>query len=163
NDSSSLAISYNHLRWKSPAGVQTTATVANAVDNWGSDFVNDDWVIARLSSVMGGHFTNEIRFQWGRDFEFQQSDPAIPGEPVAPGTTRSPNVSITGTAPFSFGKPNFLERRAYPDERKIQVSDTATVASGTHLLKVGVDVNYTKDTLDNLFQEGGVYNYASRA
>lgn len=163
NNANSLAVSYNHLRWTSPAGVQTAATVANGVDNWGNDGVDDDWLIARLSSVIGPRFTNEVRFQWGRDFEFQTSQPAIPGEPVVPGTTRSPNVSISGTAAFSFGKPNFLERRSYPDERRVQVSDTATLVSGTHLVKFGVDINRTHDTLDNLFQEGGVYNYTSRA
>ena len=163
NDKHALAISYNHLRWKSPAGIQTGATFSGGVDNWGSDFVNEDWLIGRFTSVLGPRFTNEVRFQWGRDFEFETSDPAIPGEPVVPGTTRSPNVSITGTVAFGFGKPNFLERRSYPDERRIQVADTATFLSGTHLVKFGVDVNRTHDTLDNLFQEGGVYNYTSRA
>jgi len=80
-----------------------------------------------------------------------------------PGTNRSPDVTIGGTAAFEFGKPNFLERTQYPDERKIQVSDTATWLSGTHLVKFGVDVNRTNDTLDTLFQEGGVYAYLSRA
>ena len=161
SDRSSLSISYNHLRWNSPAGIQTAATVANGVDNWGSDFVNEDWVIARHNSVIGSKLTNEIRFQWGRDFEFETSDPAIAGEPVVPGTGRSPNVSISNPS-FSFGKPNFLERRAYPDERRIQVGDTFTLASGTHLMKFGVDINRSHDTLDNLFQEGGVYNYTNR-
>ena len=159
----SLAVSYNHLRWKSPAGVQTAATVARAVDNWGDDFVEGDWVIGRYSSIIGSRFTNEVRFQWGRDFEYQLSQEALAGTPVVPGSTRSPNVNIQGAAPFEFGKPNFLERRAYPDERRIQFVDTATLVAGTHLVKFGVDVNRTHDTLDSLFQEGGVYTYSSRA
>ena len=163
NDKHSFAVSYNHLRWKSPAGVQTAATVANGVDNWGNDGVDDDWVIMRLNSVLSSKFTNEIRFQWGRDFEYQSSQEPVAGEPVAAGTNRSPNVSIGGTAAFGFGKPNFLERTSYPDERKIQLSDTATWLANTHLIKFGVDLNRTNDTLDNLFQEGGVYTYNSRA
>ena len=163
NDKNSFALSYTHLRWKSPAGVQTAATVANGVDNWGDDGVSDDWLIARLTSILGARFTNEVKFQWGRDYEFQNSQPPVAGEPVAAGLDRSPNVSISGTAAFSFGKPNFLERRSYPDERRIQVVDTMTWLTGTHLVKFGVDVNRTSDVLDNLFSEGGVYNYASRA
>jgi len=162
-DNHSFAVSYNHLRWKSPAGVQTAATVARAVDNWGDDGVDGDWVIARLNSIISPKFTNEIRFQWGRDFEYQTSQAAITGEPVAPGTGRSPDVTIGGTASFEFGKPNFLERTAYPDERRVQVSDTATWLANTHLVKFGVDINRTNDKLDNLFQEGGVYAYNSRA
>jgi hypothetical protein len=69
---------------------------------------------------------------------------------------------INGTAAFEFGKPNFLERRAYPDERRIQFADTATLLWNTHLVKFGIDFNRTHDTLDNLFQEGGVYTYNSR-
>ena len=80
-----------------------------------------------------------------------------------PGTTRSPDVNITGTVAFEFGKPNFLERRSYPDERRVQVADTATLLWNTHLIKFGIDFNRTHDTLDNLFQEGGVYTYTSRA
>jgi hypothetical protein len=163
NDKHSFAVSYNHLRWTSPAGVQTAATVARAVDNWGNDGVDGDWVIARLNSVVSPRFTNEIRFQWGRDFEYQSSQAAVAGEPVVPGGTRSPDVTIGGTASFEFGKPNFLERTSYPDERRVQVSDTMTWLTGTHLVKFGVDFNRTNDTLDNLFQEGGVYAYNSRA
>jgi anti-sigma-K factor RskA len=47
-----LAVSYNHLRWNSPAGVQTGATVARGVDNWGDDGVSADWVIGRFTSVL---------------------------------------------------------------------------------------------------------------
>ena len=96
NNDHALAVSYNHLRWNSPAGVQTAATVFRGVDNWGDDGVSADWVIGRFTSVLGPRLTNEVRFQWGRDFEFQTSQPAIPGEPVVPGTTRSPEVNITG-------------------------------------------------------------------
>src|SRR5262249_26240308 len=152
----------NHLRWNSPAGIQTGASVARAVDNWGDDFVDEDWVIGRFASVLGPRLTNEVRVQWGRDFEYENSQPAIPGEPVVPGTNHSPDVVISGTAAWEFGKPNFLERRAYPDERKFQIGDTATLLSGTHLLKFGFDINHTHDLLDSLFQEGGVYNYANR-
>jgi hypothetical protein len=162
NDNHALAVSYNHLVWDSPAGVQTQATVQNGVDSWGNDGVKNDWVIGRFTSVLGPRLTNEVKFQWGRDFEFQSSQEPVPGEPLAPGTTRAPNVAITGATTFSFGKPAFLDRRSYPDERRIQVADTATLLWNTHLIKFGVDVNRTQDTLDQLQNEGGVYAYSSR-
>jgi len=164
NNNHALAVSYNHLRWDSPAGVQSQATVANGLDSWGNDGVKGDWVIGRFTSVLGPRLTNEVKFQWGRDFEFQTSQDPVPGEPIAPGTNRSPNVALTGSSgTFSFGKPNFLDRRSYPDERRVQVADTATLLWNTHLVKFGFDFNRTHDTLDNLFQEGGVYNYNARA
>jgi hypothetical protein len=162
NAKNSVAVSYNHLRWNSPAGVQTGASVANGIDSIGDDLVEADWVIGRWNSIVGSKFTNEVRVQWGRELNAQVSQAPIAGEPVAAGTNRSPNVNIGGATPFSFGKPNFLERRSYPDERRIQVSDTSTWLTGRHLVKFGVDVNRTSDVLDNLFSEGGVYSYGSR-
>src|SRR5204862_7048996 len=104
---------------------------------------------------------NEVNFQWGLDFEFQSSQPPLPGEPVS-ASGRTPAVDISGIGGISFGKPNFLERRSYPDERRIDIADTCTLASGSHLVKIGGDVSRVSDVLDNLFQEGGVYAYNNR-
>ena len=40
---------------------------------------NDDWTTARFNSVLGSRMTNEVHFQWGRDFEFQSSQEPIAG------------------------------------------------------------------------------------
>ena len=156
-----LAVTYNRLRWDSPAGVQTAAVVNRGVESWGNDSVHGDWATARFSSVLGSRMTNEVKFQWGRDFEFQSSQDPLPGEPVSH-TGRTPAVDITGASGISFGKPNFLERRSYPDERRVDVGDVVTWWGGSHLVKFGANVSRVSDTLDNLFQEGGVYAYGSR-
>jgi outer membrane receptor protein involved in Fe transport len=157
----SLAVGYNNLRWNSPAGVQTAAVVFRGLDSWGDDGVNGDWVTARLTSIFGSRMTNEIRFQWGRDFEFQRSQPSIPGAPVS-ASGQTPQTEIQGTAGITFGKPDFLERRSYPDERRTQIVDTVTLVKGAHSLKFGGEVNHVSDVLDNLFREGGAYVYSSR-
>ena len=126
NNNHSLAVTYNRLRWDSPAGVQTAAVVNRGVESWGNDSVHGDWATARFSSVLGSRMTNEVKFQWGRDFEFQSSQDPLPGEPVSH-TGRTPAVDITGASGISFGKPNFLERRSYPDERRIDVGDVVTL------------------------------------
>jgi hypothetical protein len=161
NNNHSLSVTYNHLRWDSPAGVQTASVVNRGVESWGNDGVNDDWTTARFNSVIGSRMTNEVKFQWGRDFEFQSSQPPLAGEPVsAAGTT--PQIDISGAGGISFGKPNFLDRRSYPDERRVDIGDTFTLASGTHLIKIGGDISRVSDILDNLFQEAGVYSYNNR-
>ena len=157
----SLAVTYNRLRWDSPAGVQTAAVVNRGVESWGNDGVDDDWATARLNSILGSKMTNEIRFQWGRDFEFQSSQPPISGEPVS-AAGRTPEVTISGAAGLVFGKPNFLDRRSYPDERRVDIGDTFTMSHGAHLIKIGADFSRVSDILDNLFQEGGAYAYSSR-
>ncbi len=161
NPSHTLTLSYNRLRWDSPAGIQTAAVVFRGVDSFGNDFVKEDWGIARLTSLLSAHVTNELRFQYGRDFEFQNAQSPVSGEPVSQ-TGFSPEVTIPFGGSFTFGKPNFLDRRAFPDERRTQFADTLSIARGRHLIKLGLDISRAYDLQDNLFQEGGVYSYGNR-
>src|SRR5712691_11267492 len=72
-----LSVSYNRLRWASPAGVQTAGVVNRGIESFGSDFVKEDWGIARLTSSISTAFTNELRYQNGRDFEFENGQNPI--------------------------------------------------------------------------------------
>lgn len=154
---------YNRMRWNSPAGVQSQPVVSRGISSWGDDYVKVDSFISRLSSAFGSKVSNELRFQYGRDFEYQQSQPPAPGEPTTGVGNRPPSASIGSNSGITIGKPNFLERVAYPDERRTQVANTTTVAHGKHLLKLGADINYVDDTLDNLYQESGAYSYTTLA
>jgi hypothetical protein len=157
NDKNTLTVSYNRLRWASPAGVQTQGTNTRAIDNFGNDFVDIDALNVKLASTLTPTVLNEFRFQWGRDNETQFSQPPAPGEPTnAPGG-RSPQTFITNG--FSFGMPEFLERAAFPDERRWQFADTITLTSGNHTVKFGGDVNFVKDIINNLRFMGGEFNY----
>lgn len=157
NDKHTLTVSYNRLRWESPAGIQTQATNTRAIDNFGDDFVQIDALNVKLASTLTPVLLNEFRFQWGRDNEFQFSQPPAPGEPTnAPGG-RSPQTFITNG--FSFGMPEFLERAAFPDERRWQFADTVTLTAGNHTWKFGGDVNFVKDIINNLRFLGGEFNY----
>ncbi|MBC7909473.1 MAG: carboxypeptidase regulatory-like domain-containing protein [Pyrinomonadaceae bacterium] len=157
NDSNSFSINYNRLRWESPAGIQTQATNTRARDNFGDDFVDVDTVNARLNSTITPTILNEVRFQWSRDLETQFSQPPFAGEPTNGPGGRSPQVFIQNG--FSFGKPEFLERAAFPDEKRIQVADSMTVTRGNHTFKFGGDFNRVKEKIQNLRFEGGEFNY----
>ncbi len=124
--------------------------------------MKDDTVVARLTSTLSPTFVNEFRFTFGRDFEFEFGQPAIPGEPVSQ-LGVSPGIGISGSAGITFGYPNFLDRAAYPDERNYQFADTLAWTHGKHLFKFGEDINRVHDLLSNLFQQFGVYNYNNRA
>jgi len=159
NDKNTFTASYNRLRWTSPAGVQTAATVTRGRASYGDDFVRDDSLNFRLSSTLSPTLLNEARFQWSRDLEFQISQPPLPGEPTTGLDGRSPDVFLTNG--LEFGKPTFLERRAQPDERRLQFADTVTLSSGNHTFKFGGDINRVKDKQDSLFTEGGAYSYSN--
>jgi outer membrane receptor protein involved in Fe transport len=157
NDKNTFTATYNRLRWDSPAGIQTQAINTRARDNFGDDGVNIDSLNLRLASTLSSAVINEFRFQWGRDNEFQFSQPPLPGEPTNSLGGRSPQTFITNG--FSFGIPEFLERPAFPDERRWQFADTVTFTAGNHNFKFGGDLNRVKDIISNLRFSGGEFNY----
>src|SRR3989454_1053730 len=158
-----LTASYNRLRWNSPAGIQTQPVVTRGVASFGDDLVNDDFANLRLVSILSSHLVNEARFQYGRDNEFEFSQAPGPGEPTTGPGGKPPQIGI---APFAggitIGKPNFLERRAFPDESRVQFADSMTLNHGRHVFKFGGEYNRAHDTSDNLFTEGGNYTSGPR-
>jgi Carboxypeptidase regulatory-like domain/TonB dependent receptor len=167
NQNHTFTASYNRLRWQSPAGIQTQPTNTLGSRSFGDDFVNGDTVNLRLASTFGANMVNELRYQWGRDNEFEFSQPPNAGEPLTspayPGVTtagtRSPDVFITGG--IEFGTPTFLERTKFPFETRKQVADTVTLTSGNHTIKWGGDFNDVKDVQDNLRNYAGAYSYSN--
>ena len=149
NDAHRLTSSINILDFRSPNGVQTASVVAIPVGSNGQDGVKTETSITSLTSVLTPSIVNEVRFQYSRDFEFQN--------PNGPG----PSVTInngTGNS-FQYGMPNFLPRPAYPNEKRFQFIDNFSFLRGLHDFKVGLDINEIRDVFINIFQGGGVYAY----
>ncbi|HKV23270.1 MAG TPA: TonB-dependent receptor [Candidatus Acidoferrum sp.] len=162
NSKNHVSFTYNRLRWNSPEGIQTAAVVNRGIESFGNDYVKDDWGVAKLITTVTSTLTNELRYQYGRDFEFENGQNAISGEPVSQ-LGFSPQISVGGVGSFTFGMPNFLNRPQYPYETRNQVADTMAWSRGTHLLKFGIDVNHVHDTEVNLFEGFGAYSYSTRA
>lgn len=157
NNKNTLTVTYNRLRWDSPAGIQTQPVNQLGRASFGDDFVDIDWVTARLTSTLTSRIVNEFRMQIARDFEYQNSQPPLPGEPTTAINGSAPNVFLTNG--LAFGKPTFLERPKYPDERRKQFTDNVTVSMGANTLKFGVDINRVNEELGNLRNESGSYGY----
>jgi hypothetical protein len=160
NDKHTLTFVYNRLRWDSPAGVQTAATVTNGKTSFGSDLVALDSYNFRLSSAFSPTFLNEARVQYSRDLEQQIADTPDADE-VLSSDGYSPSAAIGGSSGITIGKPNFLNRNAYPDEKRWQFADTVTLIRGKSTIKFGADINQVNDRLASLFTESGAYVYAN--
>ena len=170
NDRNRLTLQYNRLRYSSPAGVQTQASNFYGRASFGNDFVKEDFGIARLTSVLNSSMVNSLLFQYGRDFEYESSQTPLPNEqPLSTGIADDPLAPVAppaiqigyefdGTG-FDIGRPVILERRALPNERRLQGEDIATWSHGLHVTKGGVEINRVFDYVDNLYEEGGSYNY----
>ncbi|MEO8725198.1 MAG: carboxypeptidase regulatory-like domain-containing protein [Acidobacteriaceae bacterium] len=162
-DKNRASFSYNRLRWNSPAGIQTQASNTYGRTSFGNDSVKEDWGIARLNTILASSLNNELRYQYGRDFEYENSQ--VPNSFEQPFTNnpynRPPQISIYSSTGLIIGKPSFLERAALPDERRNQIADTVTWVHSNHVFKFGVDYNHVSDYISNLFNGNGTYNYSS--
>jgi outer membrane receptor protein involved in Fe transport len=157
----------NRMRWSSPAGIQTQSTNTYGIRSFGNDYVKDTWGVAKLDTLITSTISNEIRFQYGRDFEYENNQIPTDYEQNTLVKTASytnplglpPQVFITNG--FTFGTANFLERPKYPDEYRTQVADTANWTHGNHNLKVGVDYSHVNTIAANLRNQYGSFNYTS--
>jgi hypothetical protein len=167
NQKNHASFTFNRMRWASPAGIQTQATNTFGIRSFGDDFVKDTWGIAKLNTFITANMSNEVRYQYGRDFEYEFAQQPSAYEQSRLVNTPSftnplglpPQVSITNG--FTFGVPTFLQRPAFPDESTYQVADTLTWTTGKHSFKFGTDVRRVHDNSQNLRTQFGSYSYSS--
>jgi hypothetical protein len=172
NSRNHASFEVNRMRWASPAGIQTQASNTFGIASFGNDYVRDTWGVAKLYTSFTSTLSNESRFQYGRDLEFEFAQPSSAYEqanfitsPLFPGYTNplglSPDVFITNG--FDMGVPTFLQRPAFPDERRTQFADTVSWNHGRHSFKFGVDYAHTHDLSENLRFQYGSFSYSSLA
>lgn len=167
NQKNHVSFTVNRMRWASPAGIQTQSTNTFATNSFGNDFVKDTWGVAKWDTIFSTTVQNEMRYQYGRDFEYEFAQQPTPYELAnlvnAPTFTNPlrlpPQVSITNG--FTFGVPTFLQRPAFPDEARQQFADTITWTKGKHTLKFGLDYSRVHDNSQNLRTQFGSYSYGS--
>ncbi len=146
NNANHLSAVFNFQNWQEPNGYNTAPTINNGgVTQNGNGGTHERFFIANWTSNFSGNKVNDLRFQWGRDFEFD--------------TTNSPGPSVSLLNLASYGETSALPRPAFPDEHRIQIADNFSIAKGSHSFKMGVDVNLIHELLVNLFQGDGNYSY----
>ena len=145
NNANSLSLSVNSHRWHSENGVQTQPSITVAQSANGTDIVRTDFLVGNLNSVLSNRSLNEFRFQVGRDYE-EQTPNGVP-----------PSNSVTNG--IGFGMSTSLPRPAYPHEQRYEFMDSISYNRGDHSFKTGVDLNFVKELLINLFNNGGSYAF----
>jgi hypothetical protein len=162
NDRNHLSLEYSRLRWDSPAGMETQASNFDGRASFGNDFVKEDFGIARLTTILNDHLINNALVQYGRDLETESSQTPLPNElPLTNNVFGRPAEVEIGfeydQQGFNIGKPDDLERKALPDERRLQGMDSVSWSHGKHDTKFGLDYNRVSDYISNLFNENGQY------
>jgi len=135
NQKNRASFEVNRMRWASPYGVQTQVT--NTYSNgsaFGNDYVQDTWGVGKLDTFITPTISNEVRYQVGRDFEFETTPPPAAYEvnvlqktsaasSTYPSWTNYTNpfglpTYVTLTNGFNFGAAYYDTRIAYPDEMR---------------------------------------------
>ena len=166
NQKNHASFEANQMVWSSPAGIQTSPAVTYGMASWGNDYVKDNWIVGKLDTLITPAISNEARFMYGRDFEYefnQQPTTYEQNNLLSTGSYTNPlglppNVYLSGY--FQFGTPQFLNRAALPDERRWQLSDTVGWVKGNHTLKFGEDYIHTDDLISNLYNQYGGFTYS---
>src|SRR3984885_8821709 len=161
NDKEHISILYHRLRWDSPGGVQTSPTATYALDTWGTDFVKLDYGVAKLTSLVSSHISNELLYQYGRELndEGQQPFSAYTTANLIGANGNVPEVALATSTGFYLGSPYYSYRLALPDERKWQIGDTLYWNKGNHNFKFGLDSVYNYDRINNTYESNGYYQY----
>jgi len=166
NQRNHASVEANQMRWSSPAGIQTSPAVAYGMASFGNDYVRDNWIVGKLDTFLSNNWSNEARYMYGRDFEFEFNQKPTAYEQTnlinTPGGYLNPlglppNVFLSGF--FQFGTAQFLNRAALPDERRWQLADTVVWAHHNHTFKFGIDYIHTNDLISNLYNQYGGYSY----
>lgn len=171
NDKNRLTIEYSRFRGSGFSNFQTSSSVNVGNHSFGDSYVKLDFGIMRLSTQLSDSVVNEVRFQFGRDFEYQVE--SAPGPNEANFTSVPPgNPADAAAMPltrigyyydssnyFRAGKNSAFDAKANPNERRLQAADIVTWAHGKHTVKAGVDINRAFDYSSQMLDESGDYRF----
>ncbi len=162
NSKNTFTVSYNRMRWSSPNGVQSVPVYNDGIASWGNDGVKTDMVMGRLRTTLTNNLISELRYQFGRDFQYETAAPPSAAE------VNSNLVSSLGYVPsidiaeqLYLGTPDTFTRYAYPNETRNQVSEVMSWMHRHHLFKFGFDLDRANDIQNYLDNGYGSYSYST--
>jgi len=153
-DRHAFSFSFNYLKWVSPNGIQTAASLTNGagVGGNGMSTVRTRYGRASWTAIPSATVVNEVRYGWFKDRLFDDLNPEF-----IPSTGR---VAITVQGQANLGVANYMPR-LNPSENRHQIADNLTWTVGKHTVKFGGDIMHTRDYYDQLFNGRGSFVYAN--
>ncbi|MGH9661658.1 MAG: carboxypeptidase regulatory-like domain-containing protein [Bryobacteraceae bacterium] len=149
----SVSASFNYLRFLSPNGFQTQASLNNgeAAGNNGESTVRVRYGRVAWVAIPSGRMVNELRFGWFKDRHHDTLDAAL-----VPRETGRVQITVEGQ-PY-LGVSAEIPR-LYPSENRYQLANNYTLLAGRHAWKFGYDFVQTEDFLRNRRNQFGTYDY----
>jgi hypothetical protein len=155
-----MSVQYDRGRSSAPSGARSAPVVDVGRASLGSSYAKLDSVLGRWMWLAKPSLSNEVRMQYGRDFQYEEAQAPLPQEAaIGPGGS-APEIAI-GPYGFTFGTSPSLGRKAYPDENKVELVDMISWTHGRHQIQVGVDLSLVHDDIDALTNTQGAFHYDS--
>ena len=155
-----FGLQYDRARSSAASGARSSPVVDVGRASLGSSYVKVDSLLGRWRWRIAPSVSHELRVQYGRDLQYEQAQAPLPQEPAVGPGGYAPRVAI-GPSGFTFGTSSSLGRKAYPNERKLEVADLLTWVRGRNQLQVGADVSLVHDDIEALYNAEGAFHYDS--
>jgi hypothetical protein len=159
-----ISLTYARSRLASPGGAGSGASEAVLARGRGSvaqSTIRIDAVTARWLHRFSAHATNDVLAEFVHDDEFEQAGAPLAQEPAISVGGYAPQVSIA-EGEFVYGTPAAaIGRQAFPDERRVELADTAQIAVAHHLLSVGGSWSRIDERINDLANVTGTFSYDS--
>ncbi len=158
-----LTIGYIGNRFSSPTGSGSgvaAGVVQRGRASLAASILHVDALTGRWLYRLAPLVTNEMRGQLARDLEYETPHTPLPQEPAISAGGFAPQVSIAPNG-FSYGTPSSIGRIAYPEEHRLQLADTFTLARGRHLFTAGADWSRITDRIAAATNSEGTFLYDS--
>jgi hypothetical protein len=158
-----LTLGYIGNRFNSPTGSSSGASAAvvpRGRASLAASILHVDALTGRWLYHLSPFAANELRGQFARDLEFETPHTPLPQEPAISVGGFAPQVSIAPNG-FSYGTPSSIGRIAYPDEHRLQLADTFSLARGRHLFTFGADWSRITDRIAAATNAEGTFLYDS--
>ena len=155
-----LGLQYNFVRWSSPAGLLDAPVVNRARASLGSSSGALDAFLLRFDSRIRPRLVNRLRVAYTRDLQYETPQTPLAAEPaISPGGL-APEVNI-GPNGLIFGTPASLSHLAYPDERRMEATDSLTWTHGHHTIALGGAITYVQEQVATQTNVAGTFRYDS--
>jgi TonB dependent receptor/Carboxypeptidase regulatory-like domain len=141
----------NALQWKAPSLAETEDVAPNG-GLIGDPILKEQTRFARIGWTATGsnQVTNDMRLGFYQD--------RITENPVASGLSTGPlGISIAGTIVGATQPYTAI----LPSERRYQAVDNGNWTLGSHTIRVGGDISWTRDYINSLTDAAGWYTYPS--
>ena len=160
-DAPFVSVQYSRVRWNQPAGALSAPVIARARASIGNSSTAADTVLGRFTIRPVPRLLNEVSLAYTHSLQSQSPQTPLPQEPAIGPSGLPPEVAI-GPQGLTFGTPASLGRTAYPEERRLQFTDSVSLILGRrHHLHFGADVSAISTFVAQTTNQQGTFSYDS--